>query len=92
VKPSQQELTALKNLLSQANHILETTPVLPESRTAACRELLGLSDHFKTGQPLSLQNRPTTDTVQDGFLLFRCPEGISYSGLKALEQAIISPL
>jgi len=38
--PSQQELTALKNLLSQADHILETTPALPENRTAACRELL----------------------------------------------------
>ena len=35
-----QELTALKNLLSQADHILETTPLLPENRTAACRELL----------------------------------------------------
>jgi hypothetical protein len=38
--PNAQELTALKNLLSQADHILETTPALPENRTAACRELL----------------------------------------------------
>ena len=36
-----QELTALKNLLSQADRILETAPALPENRTAACRELLG---------------------------------------------------
>lgn len=36
-----QELTALKNLLSQADRILETSPALPENRTAACRELLG---------------------------------------------------
>jgi hypothetical protein len=35
-----QELTALKNLLSQADRILETAPALPENRTAACRELL----------------------------------------------------
>jgi len=35
-----QELTALKNLLSQADRILETTPPLPENRTGACREIL----------------------------------------------------
>jgi len=34
------ELSALKNLLSQADRILETTPPLPENRTTACRELL----------------------------------------------------
>jgi hypothetical protein len=34
------ELTALKNLIDQADHILATTPALPENRTAACRELL----------------------------------------------------
>lgn len=34
------ELTTLKNLLSQADRILETTPPLPENRTGATRELL----------------------------------------------------
>jgi hypothetical protein len=34
------EVAALKNLLSQADHILETSPTLPQNRTAACRELL----------------------------------------------------
>src|SRR5579864_9158924 len=34
------ELSALKNLLSQADRILETSPALPQNRTAACRELL----------------------------------------------------
>jgi hypothetical protein len=34
------ELTALKNLLAQADRILETSPTLPENRTGACRELL----------------------------------------------------
>jgi hypothetical protein len=34
------ELTALKNLLSQADRIFETFPALPENRTGACRELL----------------------------------------------------
>jgi hypothetical protein len=34
------ELRALKNLLSQADRILATSPELPENRTAACRELL----------------------------------------------------
>ena len=34
------ERTALKNLLSQADRILETSPTLPENRTGACRKLL----------------------------------------------------
>jgi hypothetical protein len=34
------ELHALKNLLTEADLILATTPALPENRTAACRELL----------------------------------------------------
>jgi len=33
-------LQALKNLISQADLILETAPALPENRTAACRETL----------------------------------------------------
>ncbi|MGO9304455.1 MAG: hypothetical protein ACLP3R_12335, partial [Candidatus Korobacteraceae bacterium] len=37
---AKQELTALKNLLEQADHTLATTPPLPENRTGACRELL----------------------------------------------------
>jgi hypothetical protein len=35
------ELAALKRLISEADHILATTPELPENRTARCRELLG---------------------------------------------------
>jgi len=34
------ELRSLKNLLTQADRILETTPALPQNRTASCRELL----------------------------------------------------
>ena len=34
------ELAALKNLISEADQILETLPPLPENRTARCRELL----------------------------------------------------
>jgi hypothetical protein len=34
------ELAALKRLISEADHILETVPPLPENRTARCRELL----------------------------------------------------
>ena len=37
---NRQELTALKNLITDADRILETTPPLPENRTAACREIL----------------------------------------------------
>ena len=35
-----QELAALKNIISEADLILETLPPLPENRTARCRELL----------------------------------------------------
>jgi hypothetical protein len=34
------ELSALKSMIEQADHILETSPALPQNRTAACRELL----------------------------------------------------
>jgi hypothetical protein len=37
---NRQELTALKNMLTEADRILETTPPLPENRTGACREVL----------------------------------------------------
>ena len=33
-------LATLKRIIGQADHILETTPPLPENRTAVCRELL----------------------------------------------------
>jgi len=35
-----QSLQALRNLISDADLILETTPALPQNRTAACREAL----------------------------------------------------
>ena len=34
------ELAALKNIISEVDHILETLPAMPENRTARCRELL----------------------------------------------------
>jgi hypothetical protein len=34
------ELSALKNLISETDAILATLPPLPENRTARCRELL----------------------------------------------------
>ncbi len=34
------ELATLKRLISEADHVLETTPPLPENRTAAARESL----------------------------------------------------
>jgi hypothetical protein len=34
------ELAALKNMIAEADLILETVPALPENRTARCRELL----------------------------------------------------
>ena len=40
MKSNRRQLSALKNLISQADHILATTPQLPENRTGASRELL----------------------------------------------------
>ena len=40
MKSDRRQLSALKNLISQADHILATTPPLPENRTSPCRELL----------------------------------------------------
>jgi hypothetical protein len=37
---NRKELAALKNLISETDQILATTPELPENRTARCRELL----------------------------------------------------
>jgi hypothetical protein len=38
--PNRAELTALKNLISQADRFLATAPELPENRTAVARESL----------------------------------------------------
>lgn len=35
------QLNALRRMVAEADHILETLPPLPENRTARCRELLG---------------------------------------------------
>jgi len=37
---AKQELTALKNILQQLDHVLSTTSPLPENRTPVCRELV----------------------------------------------------
>jgi hypothetical protein len=39
-KPSTRELHALRNLISEADLILETAPALPQHRTTAARDLL----------------------------------------------------
>jgi hypothetical protein len=39
-KPSNRELHALRNLISEADLILETGPPMPQNRTAAARDLL----------------------------------------------------
>ncbi|MGA2713193.1 MAG: hypothetical protein ABSG41_08795 [Bryobacteraceae bacterium] len=39
-KPGRTELNALRNLISEADLILETTPPLPQNRTGAARENL----------------------------------------------------
>jgi len=52
------ELRALRNLLSQADRILATSPELPENRTAACRELLSAA----MGLAKDLLKQSTTTT------------------------------
>jgi hypothetical protein len=50
-------LQALKNLISETNLILETTPDLPQNRTACCREnlraALGLVDDMLSQQRMT---------------------------------------
>jgi hypothetical protein len=58
------ELTALKNLISQADHILATAPELPENRTAACRE--NLSAALAITDDLLKQAAPATAAVALG--------------------------
>lgn len=55
------ELTALKNLIAQADHILATSPELPENRTAACRE--ALSAALALADDLLKQSSPTTSAA-----------------------------
>jgi hypothetical protein len=52
------ELAALKNLISEADLILETLPPLPENRTARCRELLA-SALALTGDLLKQSRTPS---------------------------------
>ena len=73
------ELVALKRLLSEADLILETTPELPENRTARCRELLGtaltLTDgmlkHAKMPAAAQLGSRGGSQTAKRGSEYFR---------------------
>jgi hypothetical protein len=58
------ELTALKNLISQADRILATSPELPENRTAAARE--SLSAAMALTDDLLKMEKPTTAAVALG--------------------------
>ena len=59
---NRQELTALKNMLSEADRILETSPALPENRTGACRELLS-SALALTDDLISQANMPAASVL-----------------------------
>lgn len=53
------ELSTLKRLITEADLILETTPPLPENRTARCREVLNsalaiTADLIKQSKPSAL--------------------------------------
>jgi hypothetical protein len=58
------ELTALKNLIFQADLILATAPELPENRTAAARESLGAA--LALADDLLKESSPTTAAVALG--------------------------
>jgi hypothetical protein len=55
------ELTALKNLISQADQILATAPELPENRTAAARESLNAA--LALTDDLIKESAPTTSAA-----------------------------
>jgi len=73
------ELAALKNLLSETDQILATTPELPENRTARCRELLAsalaladdLLSQSKQSAAISLGRKGGSVTAQRGSDYFR---------------------
>jgi hypothetical protein len=53
-----QDLKALRRMISEAHQILETSPELPQGRTARARELLGdsvvLADYLLTIEPAAV--------------------------------------
>ena len=55
------ELTALKNLITQADRILASVPELPENRTAAARE--SLSAALTLADDLLKQSSPATSAA-----------------------------
>ena len=55
------ELTALKNLISQADRILATSPDLPENRTKVCRE--NLTAALALTDDLLKESVPTTSAA-----------------------------
>ena len=56
------ELAALKSMIAEAEHILATTPELPENRTARCRELL-TSALALTGDLISQAKMPAAKAL-----------------------------
>jgi hypothetical protein len=74
-----QELSALRNLISEADQVLETCPSLPENRTARCRELLAsalaltadLLKQAKTPSAVALGRKGGRASAQKGSDYFR---------------------
>jgi hypothetical protein len=56
--PRTQDLKALRRMIAEAHQILETSPELPQGRTARALELLGdavvLADHLLTIEPAAV--------------------------------------
>lgn len=56
--PKTQDLKALRRMIAEAKTLLETSPELPQGRTARALELLGdsvlLADHLLTIEPAAI--------------------------------------
>jgi hypothetical protein len=73
------EIETLKNLIAEADHIVATLSLLPENRTARCRELLGsalvLTDHMLRSSRLpaaaALGHKGGAQTAKRGSEYFR---------------------
>ena len=53
--PKRQDLRALKNMIAEAKNLIDTSPAMPQGRTARAQELLGdalvLADHLMELSP-----------------------------------------
>jgi hypothetical protein len=59
------EVQQLYNVSDRLDLLAERHPIVSEALVTISGSVRNLSDHFKSGQRLSLQNRPTGLAVRD---------------------------